>query len=301
VPYSQLLVIQMTDQINTLLENIVFIFERISWISIIDMLLVMGVFLGILLIIRGSQSIAILRGAIVLFALVGLIASINQLPAFSWLVRVAMPAILVAIPVIFAPEIRQALERLGRAGTFRSADTSENMGQAIRPIVLACSRLSRLQHGALIVLKRQDSLDEIIRTGVFLDAHASTELLLQIFYPNTPLHDGAAIITEGRISAASCVLPLSSSGVLNEVPDRQMGLRHRAALGMSEISDAVSIIISEETGQITIAHTGRMIRRLDSERLENILNVFFRESEQKNLFGSVMDWFKGRSTGKAGD
>lgn len=107
-------------------------------------------------------------------------------------------------------------------------------------------------------------------------AHVTPELLLQIFYPDTPLHDGAVIIAEGRVVAAACVMPLSASGVLNRTPERQMGLRHRAALGISEVSDAVSVVVSEQSGSISISHAGRMIRRIDPERLENILAAFFR-------------------------
>ena len=107
-----------------------------------------------------------------------------------------------------------------------------------------------------------------------MDSKVTPEILLQIFYPNTPLHDGAAIIGDNRLLAASCVMPLSASGILTRSPERQMGLRHRAALGISEASDAVALVVSEETGSISIAHSGRMIRRLDSERLENILTTF---------------------------
>ena len=117
------------------------------------------------------------------------------------------------------------------------------------------------------------------RTGVNLNAEVTPELLLQVFYPNTPLHDGAVIIADNRIIAGACVMPLSASGILNRSPDRQMGLRHRAALGISEASDAIAVVVSEETGSISIAHGGRMIRRLDSERLENILMAFYRPVE----------------------
>jgi diadenylate cyclase len=142
--------------------------------------------------------------------------------------------------------------------------------------VEAATRLSARQHGALIVIQRQDSLDEYIESGVQMRAHVTPELLLQIFYPDTPLHDGAVVVADGRIVAAACVMPLSASGVLNRSPERQMGLRHRAALGVSEISDAVSIVVSEQSGSISISHAGRMIRRIDPERLERILAAFFR-------------------------
>jgi diadenylate cyclase len=139
----------------------------------------------------------------------------------------------------------------------------------------------------LIILQRSDSLEEYARTGVRLSADVTPELLLQIFYPNTPLHDGAVIINDNRIVAGACVMPLSASGILNRTPERQMGLRHRAALGISEATDAIAVVVSEETGSISIAHGGRMIRRLDSERLENILLAFYRPAE---ITGSSITW-----------
>jgi len=195
------------------------------------------------------------------------------------LIRNALPALLLAIPVIFAPEIRRALERLGRAGTFAPTTNPasyEDMQKVISAVVEAAARLSARQHGALIVFQRMDNLEQYIETGVKMGAEATPELLLQIFYPDTPLHDGAVIIADSRIIAAACVLPLSASGILNRSPERQMGLRHRAALGISEVSDAISIVISEQSGSISISHAGRMIRRIDPDRLENILVAFFR-------------------------
>jgi diadenylate cyclase len=128
-----------------------------------------------------------------------------------------------------------------------------------------------------------------VRTGVRMNARVTPELLLQIFYPNTPLHDGAAIIADNEVVAAACVMPLSSSGILNRSPERQMGLRHRAALGTSEATDAISVVVSEETGSISIAHSGRMIRRLDSERLENILLAFYQPPQMPRNF---FDWLR---------
>jgi len=120
-----------------------------------------------------------------------------------------------------------------------------------------------------------------------MDARVTPELLLQVFYPNTPLHDGAVVISGTRLIAAACVMPLSASGVLNPMPDRQMGLRHRAALGISEASDAVAVVVSEETGQISVVQGGKMIRRLDMERLENILRAFFKPVERRGLLGAL--------------
>jgi diadenylate cyclase len=150
------------------------------------------------------------------------------------------------------------------------------MPELLHAITEAVARLSARQHGALIVIQRNDSLEQYIETGVRMGARVTPELLLQVFYPDTPLHDGAVIVATGHIVAAACVMPLSASGVLNRSPERQMGLRHRAALGVSEVSDAVSIVVSEQSGSISISHAGRMIRRIDPERLENILTAFFR-------------------------
>jgi diadenylate cyclase len=263
------------------LNNILFIFQRLNWLSVLDILLVTLIFFVLLYSLRDTQAMVLLRGMIFLVVALVLLTTLVELPAFSWLIRSSLPALLLSIPVIFAPEIRRALERLGRAGTLTIAQpssqaTEEGVQKVIRAVVEAAARLSARQHGALIVIQRMDNLDQYIDTGVQMRAHVTPELLLQIFYPDTPLHDGAVIIAQGRIVAASCVMPLSASGILNRTPERQMGLRHRAALGISEVSDAISVVVSEQSGSISISHAGRMIRRIDPERLENILVAFFR-------------------------
>lgn len=270
----------MSEFLNNLIANLIFIFERLNWLSVIDIILVGLIFFAILMLMRGTQAMVLLRGAILLVALIGLLTSFDILPAFSWLVRTMFPAILLAIPVIFAPEIRHALERLGRAGFLQPSEFhSKQVLDVIDAIVTAATRLSDRQHGALIAIERRDSLKEFVQTGVLLDGRVTPELLLQIFYPNTPLHDGAVIIEGARVVAASCVMPLSASGVLTSSPERQMGLRHRAALGISEVSDAIALVVSEETGSISLVHNGRMIRGIDIERLENILRAFFQPAQ----------------------
>jgi diadenylate cyclase len=235
--------------------------------------------------------------------LLTLFTSFINLPAFSWLVKNVVPALIFAIPVIFAPEIRRGLEKIGRAGPTNlfSQKTSTDeaaMKATIHAVVTAAARLSARQHGALIVIQRRQNLEEYVRTGVRMNATVTAELLLQIFYPNTPLHDGAVIIADNLIVAGSCVMPLSSSGILTRSPERQMGLRHRAALGTSEATDAVTVVVSEQTGSISIAHSGRMIRRLDSERLENILLAFYQPGETSQMTFKPSDlfrqWFKGK-------
>lgn len=269
------------------LNNLFFIFQRLNWLSVLDIVLVTLTFYGLLYLVRDTQAMVLLRGAIFLIVLLALLTALVELPAFSWLLRTTLPALLLAIPVIFAPEIRRALERIGRAGTFVTMNThgeDVEIEAAIQAIVNAAARLAARQHGALIVLQRLDSLDEYISTGVLMDSRLTSELLLQIFYPNTPLHDGAVIIKGNRVAAGACVMPLSASGILARSPERQMGLRHRAALGISEASDAITVVVSEETGSISIAHAGRMIRRLDPERLENILNAFYRPERRRKGF-----------------
>jgi len=275
--------------VNNLIVNILFIFQRLDWLSIIDILLVTLIFFGVLYLVRDTQAMILLRGIILILVLVALLTSLANLPAFSWLVRTSLPALVLAIPVIFAPEIRRALERIGRAGTFFRAsnkNAGEEMQQTIKAIVAAAARLSARQHGALIILERFDNLDQYIHSGVILQSDVTPEMLMQIFYPNTPLHDGAVIIAGKKIVAAACVMPLSASGILTRTPEQQMGLRHRAALGISEATDAIAVVVSEETGAISIAHAGRIIRRLDVERLENILIAFYspEKSHQGNFF-----------------
>jgi diadenylate cyclase len=259
----------------------------------LDILLVTLIFFALLYTLRDTQAMALLRGMILLVVALILLTSLVELPAFSWIAQNSLPALLLALPVIFAPEIRRTLERLGRAGNFVSVKSTDSTGieDTIHAVVTATTRLSARQHGALIVLQRLDNLEEFSQTGVQLNAKVTPELLLQIFYPNTPLHDGGVIIANSKIKAAACVLPLSASGILNRTPERQMGLRHRAALGTTENSDSIALVVSEETGAISIAHSGRMLRRLDPERLENILTAFFRpngKEYQPSLFGRLL-------------
>jgi diadenylate cyclase len=282
--------------VNDFLINVPFIFERLDWLGVVDILLVTFIFFGLLYLIRDTQAMMLLRGIILILVLVAMLSSLANLPAFSWLVRTILPAMVFAIPVVFAPEIRRALERIGRAGTYlriTKKNSGEEMLQTIQAVVAASARLSARQHGALIILERIDRLDEYVSSGVKLHSDVTPELIMQTFYPNTPLHDGAVIIAGKTLVAAACVLPLSASGILAHSPERQMGLRHRAALGISEVTDAIAVVVSEQTGAISIAHAGRIIRRLDVERLENILIAFFipQKSLQKNYFQRHFPYF----------
>jgi diadenylate cyclase len=280
-------------------SDILFLFQRFGWTDFLDIILVSAIFYALLILLRDTEALILLRGVLFIIVLLGFLITLVDLPAFSWLISTVLPALLFAIPVIFAPEIRRALERVGRAGNVSFLKrtrrlTEEKLLETLDAVVNACGRLSERHHGALIVMQRMQGLGEYAETGVPMSAEVTAELLLQIFYPNTPLHDGAVIIVDNEIVAASCVMPLSASGVLNRSPERTMGLRHRAALGISEVSDAIAVVISEETGSISIAQSGRMIRRLNMERLQNTLNAFFQPTEftgEKGLLSSFLSLF----------
>ena len=274
---------------NQLVDEFLFIMQRLTVVSVPDLLLVTLIVYAGLSFLRNTRAMVLLRGMLLLYVLITLLIAVLNLTAFSWLVRNSLPAILVAIPVVFAPEIRRALERVGRASQFLvNSRSREQSLDVISAISHAAARLSERRHGALIILQRLDSLEEYVDTGVKLGADVSPSLLLQIFYPNTPLHDGAVIVADTKIVAAACVMPLSASGVLSAGAERQMGLRHRAALGTSEVSDAVSLVVSEETGAISVAFGGRMIHRLGRERLEGVLRAFYKPIQPSNPFEQFM-------------
>jgi len=282
-----------------LFDDIIFLFQRFGRTDVLDIILVTAIFYGLLILLRDTEALVLLRGVIFIIVLLALVTSLVYLPGFSWLISSVLPALIFAIPVIFAPEIRRALERVGRAGNVNLLSRTgsvfkEEFKDTLDAVVKACGRLSERHHGALIVIQRIQGLGEYSQTGVPMNAEVTPELLLQIFYPNTPLHDGAVIIVDNRVVSASSVIPLSASGVLNNSPDRTMGLRHRAALGISEVSDAIAVVVSEETGRISIAHDGKWIRRLNMERLQNTLHAFFQPIEfpsGKNLLSRLLNLF----------
>lgn len=280
-----------------LISEIVFLVQRISWLTILDLALVSSIFYIILILIKDTQAQILMRGVIFVIVLISLLTTLVNLPAFSWLVNTTLPALLFAIPVLFMPEIRRGLERLGRAGSDaflieKPTTNLEVIQQTIKSVASAVARLAVFKQGALIVLQRRESLREYENTGVELGAKVSAELLMQIFYPNTPLHDGAAIIVKDQVAAGACVMPLSSSGVLNSSPERQLGLRHRAALGISEVSDAIAVVVSEESGSISIAHRGRIMRRIAAEKLENVLMAFFKQQAEQEERANIVNWFQ---------
>ncbi len=261
--------------------ELVWILDSLTLNAIVDISLVGLLIFGLTFFIRGTQAVALLRGVIVLLVGMVLISRIFQLTALSWLVNISLPVLAVAIPVIFQPELRRGLERLGRAGVLLTnrQPTESRRAKIIDDICQASEKLSERRHGGLIVLQRNSNLEEYIRSGILLDSEVSPQILLTIFWPKTELHDGAAIVNvEGRIASAASVLPLSAS---RNMPNRNLGTRHRAALGMSEVSDAICIVVSEETGRIAITDGGRMIPRLDAKRLKTILNAIYNSDRKQ--------------------
>ncbi len=250
------------------LQDVLTYLGAMSAIDVLDVALVAGLTYGLLYIVRGTRAVQLLRGILVLLLFVFLFSQVLRLRAFAWLVSILLPVSLLALPVVFQPELRRALARLGRAGLILSRFTDAASGGAVVSIVaLAARRLSESGYGGLIVLERSTGLDDLIERGVRLDAEASVDLLLQIFYPNTPLHDGAAILRGGRIVAAAVVLPLGEPSRA----DRSLGTRHLAALAVSEASDALAVVISEETGTISLARAGVLYRPLDEGALSRLL------------------------------
>lgn len=256
-----------------------FFLEEITLAAVLDILIVTAVIYAGLLLVRGTRAVQVLRGLIVVALLLIILDNfVTELTAVRWLIARALPGLFIAIPVIFQPELRRLLAQVGDAGGVLRQLRKRDEERMIGEIAEACRRLSTRRYGALIVIERETGLQEYIDTGVSLDAELSEALLLAIFYKDSELHDGGVIIRNGRIAAGSCVMPLSSS----RISDSQMGLRHRAALGTSEVSDAVVVIVSEETGHIAVAHKGRILPRQPQQQLESILSAFLNTGEAGN-------------------
>jgi diadenylate cyclase len=221
----------------------------------------------VLLLIRGTRAVQILTGILVLLGLLG-IANLFHLSLLGTILRLIVVGAAVTIPIVFQPELRRALEQIGRGGLFRMepADGEPGRGRtedrAIAALARTASLLSRMKRGALIVIEQQTGLKEYCENATMLHADISEELLLSIFTPVSPLHDGAVIVREGRIEAAGCFLPLAEQSLTNS----RLGTRHRAALGLSEQTDAVVLVVSEQTGAITIARAGKLSRPIDDEQ-----------------------------------
>ncbi len=235
--------------------------------SVIDVLLIAAVIFASLRLFSGTRAMTQLRGALILILLVVFIGRAFDLTVVNFIVDNSFTALVIGAAVVFQPEIRRGLDRLGRTG-IRGMLNSEDYDEVIEAIVTAARRMSHDRHGALIVLERHTGLQDVVDTGVQVDARISPDLVTGIFFPNSPLHDMAVIVRGDRVAAAGCVLPLAS-----DLPesDRNLGTRHRAAIGVTEQTDAVSIVISEETGGISVAAEGELTHVADDRRLRAVL------------------------------
>jgi diadenylate cyclase len=242
---------------------------HLTMISVIDILLVALIIYEFLALIRGTRAALILVGVSVVI-LAFYFSRVGQLTTLNWLISRVLPYAAFALIVIFAPEIRQALARLGRRLTF--ARTSDSAVDAYDDIVMATNLFSQNQTGALIVIEREIGLRTYVESGVALDAQLSYDLLATIFRPSAPLHDGAVIIRGDRISAAACFLPLS----MNPVLSTQLGTRHRAGIGITEETDAIAVIVSEEIGSISLAVAGTIERDITVEQLRDRMGTLLR-------------------------
>ncbi len=234
-------------------------------VEVIDVAVVAFLLYQVLRLLRGTQGTQILVG-LILLAVVGILSTTFNLVLLSWLFRNATFFILIAVIVMFQPELRRALDQLGRLTRIGRPLQRYNAGQynqAISEAIRATERLSMKKQGALIAFEREVGLEDYAATGVRINGEISAEMLQSIFYPNSPLHDGAVIVRGNRIIAAGCLLPLPEEGTVRE----RLGTRHRAALGLSLASDALVLVVSEETGNISVIEEGKISRNLDSDSL----------------------------------
>lgn len=259
------------------MTNPEWIFERLFDVrTILDILVVAILVYWLLWVVHGTRASSLIRGIVTLFLALFLLGSLLELRTLNVILASIYPALIVAIPVIFQPELRRAFEQLGHAGTWIRNPFPQQEEQAgeqmIDEVVRAAHQLSRLRYGALVVIERETGLQDFVDKGVALNADISRQLLINIFFPNSPLHDAAVVIGDHRILAASVVLPLTD----NISASSQLGTRHRAAIGVTEESDALAVVVSEETGQMSVAHSGRLIRNLDQDRLRRVLRTLMR-------------------------
>ncbi len=245
--------------------------RHLGIVEVIDVALVAIVLYQVLRLLRGTQGTQILVG-LILLAVVGAVATQFNLVLLSWLFKNATFFIVIGIIVMFQPELRRALDQLGRIGHIGRPLSSYNTrlySQAISEAIRAAERLSAKKTGALIAFERDVGLEDYAATGVRINGEISAEMLQSIFYPNSPLHDGAVIVRGNRIIAAGCLLPLPEEGIVRE----RLGTRHRAALGLSLASDALVLVVSEETGNISVIEEGKITRNLDADGLRRRVSV----------------------------
>ena len=252
--------------------------------TLLDIAIVAYVFYRLLSLIRGSRAEQLLKGLFILLIFSALFSYL-ELDMVNWILEKLWIVFAIALPIVFQPELRRFLEQLGRGNFFARTSSGEDLESdqiVVNEISTAVKVLAHNRIGALIVVARETGINEYLDSGTPLDSLISAGLLINIFVPNTPLHDGAVIIKQGRIQNAACFLPLST----NPAIDIRLGTRHRAGLGISEVSDALAIIVSEETGAVSVAKEGRLDRYLDEQDLQDRLEeeLIVRESRRDSFW-----------------
>lgn len=279
----------MLEHFDTYFEQIkraIFSFNSVG--DILDVLLVAFVIYSAIKLIKDTRAFQLVKG-VILLAFGYFLVSLLNMEASKYLLSLLFGNLLIILVIIFSPEIRQALESVGRSsvsniGIFnlKNRDESaiqESVKNSINSVCRACSDMSDKQIGALIVFEKDTMLGEIHKTGTVIDASVTPELICNIFFPKAPMHDGAVVIKEGRVISAGCILPLTGKNDLSS----ELGTRHRAAIGMSETSDAVVVVVSEETGMISVAEKGVLNRNISAGDLREFLSKnFINESDKDN-------------------
>ncbi|MBD8069804.1 diadenylate cyclase CdaA [Bacillus sp. PS06] len=268
-------------------------FPILNYLSnIIDILLVWYVIYKLIIVIRGTKAVQLINGIIVI-VLVRMLSALLELHTLQWLMDQALTWGFLAIIIIFQPELRRALEQLGRGKIFSrsGSDEDEQQSKLIEAILKSTDYMAKRRIGALISIERETGMTDYIETGIQLNANVSSELLINIFIPNTPLHDGAVIIQKDQVAAAACYLPLSESPFIS----KELGTRHRAALGVSEVTDSLTIIVSEETGNVSLTKNGELHRDLKQDHLRELLE---KEMNVKHGTASSTRWnWRGKKNG----
>ncbi|XJZ27489.1 diadenylate cyclase CdaA [Bacillota bacterium Lsc_1132] len=262
--------------------------------SAVDILLVWYVIYKLIMVIRGTKAVQLLKGIFVIL-LVRLVSEFFGLKTLSWIMQQAINWGVLAIIIIFQPELRRALEQLGRGKFFSRSSTPEDEEQerAVNAIIKATDYMAKRRIGALISIERETGMSDYIETGIPLNSKISSELLINIFIPNTPLHDGAVIIQKNSVAAAACYLPLSESPFIS----KELGTRHRAALGISEVTDSITVVVSEETGSISLTKNGELYRDLDAESFKEVLSKELLVNSKLKSASSVRWNWRGKKNG----
>ncbi|MBP8617228.1 diadenylate cyclase CdaA [Veillonella sp.] len=251
--------------------------ETFRFLDFIDIMTVAVAIYFVYKQLKDTRAVSLLKGLLVL-AFINVVSHTLNLYVINWILQQGMTVLLFALPVVFQPELRRALEQLGRGRIFnRAQNVSEaEMDSAINEVMAAARVMSREHTGALMVFEREVGLGDYIDTGILVDAKLSRELIRNIFVPGTPLHDGAMIIRNGRIMAAGCLLPLTEDRTLST----ELGTRHRAAIGLSEQADCVVVVVSEETGKISYTYGGHIYRHLPEDQIKEALRTFMERPRQ---------------------